>query len=532
MMNTPFQNILRTNVVPSEEDCQRIHQLLAGSRQEVLKLSNEIQRLQTLITGLAQKRDELNAFIDDHVALVSPARRLPDDVVAEVFRATLPSHHNSIMSKEESPLLLCQVSQAWRALAVSTPRLWTSMHVVAPPTASRLHQLNNTVELWLSRSGILPLSISFIRSQISDLDVSALLETLVRHSPRWKRIRLKVWTYASLRPFATISATDVPILEQITIEGTPEPGRRTDSSFISFLETSTLRSLSLRSFSFPLPFIPSPQIRHLSLGRNPSSYVGEAETLELFRSCPQLETCTLPFTPTQRSPPIMGPCRMEYLQHLSVLDAWQSTTNLFKILDLPNLQSLEYDAGNVEIFPFLPLLASTPNLRRLALKVSRVSPEAVIECLRLVPALTELFVCYDPFSFRGPVGFGAPPPTLDDTFWAVMTPMASNFDTVLCPNLRTVNFRKFRGLSDTALLEFIWARTENARFAGSTRLLKVHAQFNRPMQVDIGPELQRALANGLDLVLEYEAAPYIVYSPSLDSLAHVADGELLSDHWH
>jgi hypothetical protein len=44
---------------------------------EATHLASEIKRLQAMVGELAEKRGHLNDFIDPHVALLSPARRLP-----------------------------------------------------------------------------------------------------------------------------------------------------------------------------------------------------------------------------------------------------------------------------------------------------------------------------------------------------------------------------------------------------------------------------------------------------------------------
>ncbi|KAJ7646476.1 hypothetical protein FB45DRAFT_712843, partial [Roridomyces roridus] len=50
--------------------------------------------------------------VDSHTALVSYPRRLPVDIVREIFVACLPAHRNAVMSAQEAPLLLSRICSA------------------------------------------------------------------------------------------------------------------------------------------------------------------------------------------------------------------------------------------------------------------------------------------------------------------------------------------------------------------------------------------------------------------------------------
>ncbi|KAJ6548629.1 hypothetical protein B0H19DRAFT_952317, partial [Mycena capillaripes] len=158
-MESPFEDILHTNTVPSDADCDVIRNLLQIPRNEVADLTEEIARLQALVDETVRKRDGLKEFIDAHVALVSPARRLPEDILQGIFLATLAPTQNSTLNPADPPVLLCQVCRSWRAVALTTPRLWASIHIVVP-VPSKLPQITETVTAWLERSGSVPLDIS------------------------------------------------------------------------------------------------------------------------------------------------------------------------------------------------------------------------------------------------------------------------------------------------------------------------------------------------------------------------------------
>jgi hypothetical protein len=132
-MESPFAQHLNTNYAPSDAEVASIQSHLIPHILEVSHL------------------EKVQEYIDAHKALLSPARHLPPDVLQEIFLACLPTDRNAAMSATEAPLLLTCICSAWRALALSTPALWTSLHLPlefvfdgGPPAVS--------VKDWLERS--------------------------------------------------------------------------------------------------------------------------------------------------------------------------------------------------------------------------------------------------------------------------------------------------------------------------------------------------------------------------------------------
>ncbi|KAJ6616648.1 hypothetical protein B0H10DRAFT_1632687, partial [Mycena sp. CBHHK59/15] len=75
------------------------------------------------ILDLSKQVPKIQTYIDAHQASISPASRLPYDIVGEIFVACLPTDRNPVMSATEAPVILCRICSAWRAIALSTPRL-------------------------------------------------------------------------------------------------------------------------------------------------------------------------------------------------------------------------------------------------------------------------------------------------------------------------------------------------------------------------------------------------------------------------
>ncbi|KAJ7108932.1 hypothetical protein C8R43DRAFT_1139862 [Mycena crocata] len=77
-----FEDLLFTNIVPSQRDCQSIRKLVVAPMKEIGNLTTKNNRLQNIVEKLTAKREGLAEFVESHLALVSSARRVPHDILA------------------------------------------------------------------------------------------------------------------------------------------------------------------------------------------------------------------------------------------------------------------------------------------------------------------------------------------------------------------------------------------------------------------------------------------------------------------
>ncbi|KAJ7764415.1 hypothetical protein B0H16DRAFT_1265181, partial [Mycena metata] len=121
-IESPFRSHLGTNYVPSDPEIEEIAAHLAPHE-------GELALLDALLLELTAQRDRVKDYIDSHKALTSYPRRLPHDIIQEMFLRCLPTRHNAVMSPTEPPLLLGHICSAWRSIAFALPQLWASLHV-------------------------------------------------------------------------------------------------------------------------------------------------------------------------------------------------------------------------------------------------------------------------------------------------------------------------------------------------------------------------------------------------------------------
>ncbi|KAJ6583933.1 hypothetical protein DFH09DRAFT_1308650 [Mycena vulgaris] len=111
---SPLRDKLGTNYSPLDSEICQIKQLLIHPAAEIERLDGE------LIARLRDRRLQLSAYVDAHNALISPIRRLPSDIIGEIFIACLPTDRYAVISAHEAPLLLSRVCHAWRTISMST----------------------------------------------------------------------------------------------------------------------------------------------------------------------------------------------------------------------------------------------------------------------------------------------------------------------------------------------------------------------------------------------------------------------------
>ncbi|KAJ7605163.1 hypothetical protein FB45DRAFT_1069546 [Roridomyces roridus] len=120
-------------------------------------------------------------------------------------------------------MLLCHVARHWRNLALSTPRLWTFLHIFnSPPMndGTMVQHINDAVDAWLSRSGSLPLSISLVQANPlclptdndlidSPIFLHEALGNPVKFAPRRGSVRLSIAGTFDLTPLTPSSFTSI-----------------------------------------------------------------------------------------------------------------------------------------------------------------------------------------------------------------------------------------------------------------------------------------------------------------------------------
>ncbi|KAJ7138106.1 hypothetical protein C8R44DRAFT_555779, partial [Mycena epipterygia] len=97
---------------------------------------SEIERLKETLQAMLADRMKLQQYAQGCRSAMSPIRRLPPEILCEIFMAhssSSPQPHSSAGEKKNISksdlLLVSHVCAQWRTLALGTPRLWSDIAV-------------------------------------------------------------------------------------------------------------------------------------------------------------------------------------------------------------------------------------------------------------------------------------------------------------------------------------------------------------------------------------------------------------------
>ncbi|KAJ8085156.1 hypothetical protein PM082_003940 [Marasmius tenuissimus] len=250
-----------TNYTPSPQELSEIRTILNTP-------SSRLSEIDAQIARLLSERTEIQSFVEHHESLLTPFRRLPTDLWREIFVYCLPNYKLdvSLRTTKEAPLLLTRVCRGWRHVAVTTPRLWNKIHIFLPSPKgipdfrSVMEKRREGVQVWLDRSGDLPLTLS-VSTGISGLArdgeqdcFGEFMDLLSGYSRRWKTLAFghRVGTL-SPKSFERLRSEDLPLLETVY----------TASNLFSF-HGDPLAPPSSTSFGSLITRAPSLQSLHLT----------------------------------------------------------------------------------------------------------------------------------------------------------------------------------------------------------------------------------------------------------------------------
>ncbi|KAJ7830352.1 hypothetical protein B0H14DRAFT_3872688 [Mycena olivaceomarginata] len=267
---SPCPELLLSNAVPADFQVLEIRKLIESVEEDICNLDAQILRLQRLITQLISRRAELNNFAYEHRGTISAVRRIPSEILTEIFlRCTDPEVEPRFPGdfRASYDLLqpIIQVCGRWRTVGLASPRLWNRFEIDGDRNEDP--GLGREISLRLQRSGQVPLFISL--NSYGQSCFPGIMDILFDVSSRWEAAAL-ILSEADFR-FLLESTCTFPILKKLLIaswEFIEWPAADVRQFFERF---PALEELSLRSDEFNnMTILPWSRIRTWELNEFPA----------------------------------------------------------------------------------------------------------------------------------------------------------------------------------------------------------------------------------------------------------------------
>ncbi|KAH7925108.1 hypothetical protein BV22DRAFT_1195437 [Leucogyrophana mollusca] len=398
---TPFIHCHGANHAPALADIPSVRAVIRERKAQVTAIEHELvliqaasERLCAIQTILDDNRAQLQRSIQHHEALTAPVHRVPHEILGEIFLRCLPAFLYPTPLPLSSPMLLTKVCRRWRAVALSTPRLWSSI-TVSVDKALRGHS-RALYEAWLSRAKSVPLSIRII----CEMDIAQLRGKERSHALKWLCPYIPqcadLWLHGP--PLQEILDV-VPSLERLQMTGFTTRAVEAFSIVIPGPATR-LRSLSLQNFRSSIisldPFsLPWAQLTELSIH---FALFSSSVFLQLLQLCSQLQTLNISCVSADESklPDLrglaLGSIVHPTIRRLEIKTIQAALDLLFDALSLPALQELDICFCHRERDPwphsqFMAMLVrSRCPLERLTIR-NRISHGHLSDYIGVLPSL-------------------------------------------------------------------------------------------------------------------------------------------------
>lgn len=488
--DSPYAHILHTNHAPSESEKQEIGTYILEHETRLLRLEAEIARMRSIMEGLESEHIRLKQFIDSHKALLSPIRRMAPELMQEIFIRCLPTSWNCVMDAAEAPLLLTRVCSDWRQVTLSTPELWSSLHIAIPQRPGR-ELINDSMSCvlhkarrWLARSGTCLLSVSLYLAESYEKDFPPIYEVLAPFMGRFQSMEFRV--PSEFIPH--IGSQNLPMLKELALGLTV---RNPDSQFKVFSilkQTPCLRRVTIgeqldigEAFLLPLS-----QLQELHL----ECFCYPYQILDLLAQCSHLRIFSLStpfFTPS--TDPENRLITLPQLRILTIQARCTIFQGLLPNLVVPRLHRLKVGmlfswGGSINIFyPMLSELIARSSCSLESFDCPHIIDfsDELVDCLVLMPGLIDLNL--DSLDFKSleswnmPVGPGEQ--ALGVPILKLLTPAADTSSTCLLPNLQKITMLNYADLSNEILINFAHSRMRAVPL-GIAPLTRIHVDRREP----------------------------------------------------
>lgn len=386
------------NDPPRESEIPDILERKAIHVRMLSKLDEQIQATRNALELLDNQRDSVVQEVDKMNGMLSPLRRLPADILGEIFLACREKHsphtflETNSLDTRDFPWVLVRVCSRWRSVGNSLRALWSSISInldAAPLTDASAFLLDLCIQL----SGKTLLSVQ-LRAKSFDIPPGwEPLQTLLSSSYRWKSVVLEL-TPASIPSLSSLHGAldSLRVLDlQIEYDGSDDLDVQASNVFEIAPHLHIVRAaVEDISSRFSIPWHQLSEYLYLYTDYN--GVHAFPQHLDILRRTPDIQKCDLDCgAETEYTGQIITLTKLRGLY--LVEKEFEGIAALVRHLALPALDDMDLEGDWVDVNPILSLLdRSQCRLTELTLRMPYLTADDLIRLLHCVPSVQQLSV--------------------------------------------------------------------------------------------------------------------------------------------
>ncbi|KAJ7648296.1 hypothetical protein DFH06DRAFT_574628 [Mycena polygramma] len=421
--------LLSSNEPPEDTEAASVRSAVSNVVTRLVSLDEEIAALRNRLRELEDKHDSLSRFHRQSTWILSPLRRMPAEILLEIFSWTMPPvalFRRRAKFGLKYSRVLTHISRRWRSVSISDPSLWSLVAINYRMDSDPGQSFSQSmVENQIARAQKLKIHFYGYESSDSRPQVG-MLELLAKYSSQWEELSLGLT--AALVPVLAGVQDRIPSLRRLHIQWDTQQSQAGITESLDFFQSApSLIDASIynefRSVLFMLPWqnltrylLDAPwDVHHLLLKMTPNLVEARISIAFDPEPWPDFKEITdLIFL------------RRLFISHAEILD----------YLTTPHLEELAIDLLADEPAGFINrLLASSCPLRILTL-AGGPTLHPMTEILRNFPSIVELRIAF----------LDTVPNTLVDELLSHLTVTDTEPDvSVLAPQLSGIHFAFMNG---------------------------------------------------------------------------------------
>ncbi|KAK0436215.1 hypothetical protein EV421DRAFT_2061245, partial [Armillaria borealis] len=193
--------LLNSNDPPLRTEHHQLESFIGEGHGFLATLQEWVSQARTVLNELLEEEKRVQDMIESCQTIVSPIRRIPEDIVREIFLACWETdeERKDSLNGKFAPLVLSKVCREWRSIALSTSRLWSTISLDFDLYRNDSMECQYLLQMFLLRSATQDITLSIYSNR--EISKNHLMPILLMNAPRWTDVSISI-PYLSLHAFS------------------------------------------------------------------------------------------------------------------------------------------------------------------------------------------------------------------------------------------------------------------------------------------------------------------------------------------